>query len=958
MSPSLCKAEKWAFTSGREEIGLSGLPSVSEQRTCQFGALKCVTAFLIVALIYVLAYHNRSTLNSLVTVKCVNVDKTEPRLWQYVHHGIGSVNTERLPEMSSNGSASQCSSDPFNRFDCAFNKEMDMKKCLSRGCCYLPVDPANVSVPWCFFPSNYPTYKLDYLTPTPNGYAGKLSRAEKTMFPKDVMTLQLNMMYETEARLHFTLKDPGNKRYEVPIAVPKVTERAPTQLYTVKFSSKPFGIIIQRKSNGCVLLNTTVGPLFYADQFLQISTSLASKYISGLGEHMTNLILDVNWRRLTLWNLDKAPDPRSNLYGSHPFYLVMEEDGSAHGVFLLNSNAMDVLLQPSPALTWRTIGGILDFYIFLGPDPNSVVRQYMDIIGYPIMPPYWSLGFHLCRWGYSNTNITREVVENMTRANMPQDVQWNDLDYTYLKRDFTYNKLNFGDYPQMVEEFHQKGLKYVMIVDVGISSWQAAGSYKPYDNGLKRGVFIKNETGQPLIGRVWPGPTAFPDFTNPETHSWWYENIKAFHDKVPFDGMWIDMNEPSNFINGAIVGCPDNTVENPPYVPGVTGGSLSSRTLCMSGKQYLSSHYNLHNMYGLTEAIASHDALIRILGKRPFVISRSTFPSHGRYAGHWTGDIMSSWNHMYHTIPATMLFNMFGIPLVGADVCGFHGNSNEELCVRWTQLGSFYPFMRNHNDLHQQSQEPYVYSKTAQAAMRKALFTRYSLLPFLYTLFHKAHSDGEMVVRPLSFEFPQDPNTLIIDRQFMWGKALLISPVLAPKTVELSSYFPPATWYSLYDGSAIHSKGQYILLPAPLDTINVHVREGCILPLQEPNTTTTASRGNPLGLIVALSNREAARGELFWDDGDSLSTYENGDYTHIIFLARNNILFSQITRLNSQIDGVVLGTVSVFGVASPPLDVSVNGVWISDFSYRMDSKVLTLQNLSVLVGEEFTITWF
>ncbi|XP_023802782.1 lysosomal alpha-glucosidase-like, partial [Cyanistes caeruleus] len=82
-----------------------------------------------------------------------------------------------------------------------------------------------------------------------------------------------------------------------------------------------------------------------------------------------------------------APAPHVNLYGSHPFYLVMEDDGSAHGVFLLNSNAMDVLLQPSPALTWRTTGGILDFYIFLGPDPKSVVRQYLDVVGTAV--PGW-----------------------------------------------------------------------------------------------------------------------------------------------------------------------------------------------------------------------------------------------------------------------------------------------------------------------------------------------------------------------------------------------------------------------------------------------------------------------------------------------------------------------------------------------------------------------------------------
>ncbi|MGH0128960.1 UNVERIFIED_CONTAM: hypothetical protein FKN15_057803, partial [Acipenser sinensis] len=698
------------------------------------------------------------------------------------------------------------------------------------------------------------------------------------------------------------LKDPVVKRYEVPLDVPQVEGQAATPLYTVEYSEEPFGIIIRRTSNGRVLLNTTVAPLFFADQFLQISTSLASPHISGLGEHLTNLTIDLNWTTVTFWNRDTAPHSDANLYGSHPFYLVQEGDGLAHGVFLLNSNGMDVVVQPAPALTWRTIGGIFDFYVFLGPDPKSVIRQYLDVIGYPLMPPYWGLGFHLCRWGYSSTNVTRSVVESMRKANFPLDVQWNDIDYADGRRDFTYNQQNFGDYSQMVQEFHEKGMKYVMIVD---------------------------------------------------------------------------MNEPSNFVMGSLHGCPSNELENPPYVPGVVGGSLKSKTLCASSSQHLSSHYNLHNLYGLTEAIASHDALIKVRGKRPFVISRSTFSSHGRYAGHWTGDVQSTWEQLRYTVPgeeefrravsflsshgryaghwtgdvqstweqlrytvpAVLLFNLYGVPLVGADICGFGGNTSEELCVRWTQLGAFYPFMRNHNDRPNMPQEPFVFSEKAQDAMRKAMILRYSLLPFLYTLFHRAHVAAQTVARPLFLEFPSDVNSHTVDRQFMWGEALLISPVLEPNVTELTAYLPPSTWYNLHDGSAIHSKGQYLILPAPLDTINVHVREGHIVPQQVPGFTTSQSRSNPFCLTVALSGEGSARGELFWDDGDSLQTFETGDYTHILFLVNRNMLVSEPLSLSSAIDGLQLEQAWVFGVSSPPREVLVNGQTSAVFSYRSDTKV-------------------
>ncbi|XP_074081090.1 LOW QUALITY PROTEIN: lysosomal alpha-glucosidase-like [Macrotis lagotis] len=870
----------------------------------------------------------------------------------------------------------QCDISPDYRFDCAPEKTLTQEQCEARGCCYVPVPQqgfSRIGKPWCFFPPSYPSYKLENLTTTRMGYTATLTRAVPTFFPKDILTLHLEVWMETESRLHFIIKDPANQRYEVPMETPKVRSRAPSQLYNVTFENNPFGLVISRKSNGVVLLNTTIAPLFFADQFLQITTSLPSQYIAGLGEHQTPLILNTNWTMITFWNRDMAPVPGVSLYGSHPFYLCLEDGGSAHGVFLLNSNAMDVVLQPRPALTWRAIGGILDFYIFLGPEPKNVVQQYLEVVGYPFMPPYWGLGFHLCRWGYSSTTVTRQVVKNMTAANFPLDVQWNDLDYMDAKRDFTFNKDNFWDFPAMVQEFHQSGRRYIMIVDPAISSSGPAGSYRPYDEGLKRGVFITNETGQPLIGKVWPGETAFPDFTNPHTQDWWYDMVKEFHTQVPFDGMWIDMNEPSNFVRGSVQGCPNNELENPPYVPGVIGGALNAATICASSRQYLSSHYNLHTLYGLTEAIASHDALVKVRGLRPFVISRSTFAGHGRYAGHWTGDVDSNWEQLYYSVPGVLLFNLFGVPLVGADICGFLSNTSEELCVRWTQLGAFYPFMRNHNNKYNQPQEPYVFSEEAQQAMRKAFILRYMLLPYLYTLFYKAHSRGETVARPLFLEFPLDRNTWTLDRQFLWGEVLLITPVLEAGKTEVNGYFPAGTWYPLLEvpmeplndlspssstlhDSVIHSKGQWFTLSAPLEVINIHLRAGYILPLQDPGLTTTESRNKPMTLIVALTPSGMAQGELFWDDGETLGTLEWGHYTQITFLANNNVILNNLVQVTKEGTNLKLRKVTILGVTSNPHQVVSNGIPVFNFSYDADTKILDIP-VSLSVVEQFLISW-
>ena len=80
----------------------------------------------------------------------------------------------------------------------------------------------------------------------------------------------------------------------------------------------------------------------------------------------------------------------------------------------------DIILQPSPAITWRSIGGILDFYLFIGQSPDDVVTQYSQLIGTSFMPPYWSLGFHICRFGYKSVNDTMKVVDRVRKAGIPQ----------------------------------------------------------------------------------------------------------------------------------------------------------------------------------------------------------------------------------------------------------------------------------------------------------------------------------------------------------------------------------------------------------------------------------------------------------------------------------------------------------------------------------------------------------
>ena len=154
------------------------------------------------------------------------------------------------------------------------------------------------------------------------------------------------------------------------------------------------------------------------------------------------------------------------------------------------------------------------------------------------------------------------------------------------------------------------------------------------------------------------------------------------------------------------------------------------------------------SMYGWSETEPTLRGAQLATSKRSLVLSRSTFVGSGHWTAHWLGDNWSEWDNLHFSIIGMMQFNQFGMPLVGADICGFIGNSTEELCARWQQLGAFYPFSRNHNVWDAYDQDPGVWEGGRVAKVAKAsLEIKYYLLPYLYTLFYHHTVSGGTVVR-------------------------------------------------------------------------------------------------------------------------------------------------------------------------------------------------------------------
>eukprot|EP01138_Halocafeteria_seosinensis_P012324 gb/GECG01012593.1/.p1 GENE.gb/GECG01012593.1/~~gb/GECG01012593.1/.p1 ORF type:complete len:1024 (+),score=93.82 gb/GECG01012593.1/:1-3072(+) len=911
-------------------------------------------------------------------------------------------------------SQQQCSIYKANRVDCFPDEGASQDKCEARGCCWVPSNSGD-NVAWCFYPRTN-GYSVSNSVNTYYGAQSNLTWSSKVRGPygNDPQTVTVDIREETDNRLHVKFTEPGKHRHEVPGIISSSNSRQSAKpsnpSYKYRLNNSPFGLEVTNTQGNIAFFNSTppaggsFSSLIFEEQYMEISSQIPqTAKVYGIGEHVTPLELprqaDGNSGQVyTIFAKDQGTPPHretgaTNLYGSFPFYMVYDTDQEvAYGVFLLNSNAMDVILQPD-AVTFRVSGGILDFYIFTGPSPGAVVQQYIDLVGHPILPPYWGLGFHLCRWGYGSIAKTEEVADSMRSNNLPQDAQWNDIDYMDQHLDFTTDPQNFpvSNFSAFVDKLHSRGQRYVMIFDPAISSTQQSGTYPPFDDGASKGVFVNDSDGNIFIGKVWPGLTAFPDFFNPKTYDWWLQQIKDFHDKIAYDGMWIDMNEPSNFCAGE---CPSDKAavnrkkdakhssdsitdgfdpDHPPYLPGHRGGvsDINEKTVSMSALQYPGLHYNFHSMYGYSEGVASNKAMEEVLDERTLIIGRSTFPGSGVHQGHWLGDNTASWDDLYYSIPGTITFNMFGIPLVGPDICGFDGDTTAELCTRWTQLGAFYGFMRNHNVKGAKPQAPYQFGEPYTSYMRTALQTRYTLLPYIYTLFKDAHVEGSTVNRALFWEFYSsndgDIETLsTVDKQMMLGPALLVTPVLQQGMTSVQGYFPKATWYDWFNGTILsQSVPGTVTLDAPLSAINVHIRGGYIVPTQGSGLDTVEARKNPYHLTVAFSSSCSAVGSMFVDDGVSLDSLEQDKYTELSFSAecQNNgssgSISATVSNSGFQPEGsATWQKVRVLGVNNFSKDgtTTVGGNPV-DHSYNSSSAVLTISIPSIEITSPLSIEW-
>jgi alpha-glucosidase (family GH31 glycosyl hydrolase) len=226
-----------------------------------------------------------------------------------------------------------------------------------------------------------------------------------------------------------------------------------------------------------------------------------------------------------------------------------------------------------------------------------------------------------------------------------------------------------------------------------------------------------------------------------------------------------------------------------------------------------------------------------------------------RYGFHWTGDNRAEWAYLKGSIADNFNFQLYGTQMVGPDICGFGGDTTEELCSRWFQLAALYPFTRNHNDHESISQEPYALGDTVLAAARNGLKFRYSILKYYYTLFITKKGLGS-IFKPMFFAYPGDNNAYvdeICDTQFLVGLDLLAAPILVQNTTSRKVYLPESKWYNFHTGQQ-YLPGTYSIENVSLtEKVPLFMKEGSAILVQDTQfVRQTRDLGNIYQLVAGL----------------------------------------------------------------------------------------------------------
>lgn len=594
-------------------------------------------------------------------------------------------------------------------------------------------------------------------------------------------------------------------------------------------------------------------------------------------------------------------------------FVTFFQSVKGYGLFWDNYSPTNFKDVPGETSFRSDVGDCIDYYFMYGGDADGVIAEMRNLTGEVPMFPLWTYGFWQSKERYKSQQETVGVVKKYRELGVPLDgvIQ----DWQYWGSNYLWNAMEFlnDEFPNpqaMVNEIHD--LNAHMIISIWSSFGPATKQYRELE---KIGALYSFNTWPESGLTAWPPNMDYPsgvrvyDAFNPQARDiyWKYMNEGLF--KLGIDGWWMDSTEPDH---------------------------LSFKPEDMDNKTALGSFRKVRNAYPLVTVGGVYDNQRAVSSdKRVFILTRSGFAGQQRYGANvWSGDVFTTWENFRNQIPAGLNFSMTGIPHWNSDIGGFFaGEYNkswndgtasknplfQELYVRWMQFGAFNPMMRSHGtDLSREIYNFGVKGEPIYDAIESAIHLRYSLLPYIYSTSWDVTNNQSSFMRALVMDFAHDKNVWDIKYQYMFGKSILVAPVVEAQytnekivkytidegwlrndgdgndgtesnkgsevdfTVNKSTelYLPAgAEWYDFWTNETFEG-GQEITRETSIDLIPLYIKAGSVLPIGPKVQYATEKNWDNLELRVY----EGADGEftLYEDENDNYN-YEKGIYSTITF---------------------------------------------------------------------------
>ena len=505
------------------------------------------------------------------------------------------------------------------------------------------------------------------------------------------------------------------------------------------------------------------------DPYMMTELSLkAGETVYGFGEKFTAFVK--NGQVIEEWNEDGGTASQIS-YKNIPFYMTSE----GYGVFVDHSGPVEfeVASEKVEYVGFSIPGEELRYHLMYGKTPADIIEVYTSLTGRPALPPAWSFGLWLStsfKPEYDEAT-TSKMIEGMADRNIPLRVFHFDCYWMRALHwcDFVWDEKQFGDVKEMLSRYHEKGLKLCAWVNPYVSQYGDT-----FDELSEKGYFLMRRDGMGVkqVDNWQPG-LAVMDFTNPDARKWYADKIRKlielgidciktdFGERIPVDVTYFDGSDP----------------------------------------------VAMHNMYSYLYQKTVFDTIEEVQGKgNALIFARSATAGSQQFPLHWGGDCSASYPSMAETLRGGLSFAMSGFAFWSHDISGFEATATPDLYKRWAQFGLLSTQSRLHgSDTYR---VPWIFDDEASDVVRTFTGLKCTLMPYIYRMAVIAHEKGTPVMRPMVFEFPEDPGCRYLDQQYMLGASLLAAPIFNDQSIG-EFYLPDGMWINMLDGEILEGGRWY-----------------------------------------------------------------------------------------------------------------------------------------------------